>query len=241
MSYIADGPALGVAKSATWQGIETEVRRRISERVWKPGELIPGEMLLAKEFGCARATVNRALRQLAEAGLLERRRKGGTRVARHPVRKATLDISITRHEVEQRGKAYSFTLLARKLRRPSQPIQTAMGLEGGKHLYLETLHMAGGAPFMLETRWVNVGTVPEILEADLETHNANEWLIEHALFSHGDITFSAANADAFDAKQLSIDEGAAIFTVTRSTWNGLKSITHVRLAYAPGFEMQTQI
>jgi GntR family transcriptional regulator, histidine utilization repressor len=47
-------------------------------------------------LGCARATVNRALRDLAEAGLLERRRKGGTRVPLTPVRKATFEIAIIR-------------------------------------------------------------------------------------------------------------------------------------------------
>ena len=53
-------------------------RRR---RDWPPGALIPGEEALAQEFGVARATVNRALSELARAGVLERRRKAGTRVA----------------------------------------------------------------------------------------------------------------------------------------------------------------
>ena len=59
------------------------------------------------EFGCARATVSRALRDLAEAGVLERRRKAGTRVALHPVRRATLDIPVTRQEIEGRGQSYA--------------------------------------------------------------------------------------------------------------------------------------
>jgi GntR family histidine utilization transcriptional repressor len=42
--------------------------RRIADGDWKPGELIPGEVDLADEFGCARATVNRALQDLADAG-----------------------------------------------------------------------------------------------------------------------------------------------------------------------------
>ena len=74
-------------------------------RIWKPGELIPNEADLAIEFGCARATVNRALRALAETGILDRRRKAGTRVALHPVRKVTLEIPIIRHEVEQKAAA----------------------------------------------------------------------------------------------------------------------------------------
>ena len=76
--------------ATSWQDIKRAVITRISERVWRPGELIPGEQELAREFGCARATVSKAMRELADAGLLERRRKAGTRIALNPVRKATL-------------------------------------------------------------------------------------------------------------------------------------------------------
>ncbi len=75
-------------QAATWQSIRAEGLRRIHDGLWAPGARIPDEADLAGEFGCARATVNRALRSLAEDGFLERRRKGGTRVALTPVRKA---------------------------------------------------------------------------------------------------------------------------------------------------------
>ena len=50
-----------------WEDIRAEVLRRIRARDWPPGALIPGEEALAEEFGVARATVNRALRDLAES------------------------------------------------------------------------------------------------------------------------------------------------------------------------------
>ena len=65
----------------SWQAVADEVLARIRRRDWAPGDLIPNEVDLAGEMGCARTTVNRALRHLAEAGYLERRRKAGTRVA----------------------------------------------------------------------------------------------------------------------------------------------------------------
>lgn len=226
----------------TWQAVQAKVQRRISERVWEPGALIPGEKDLAEEFGCARATVNRALRQLAEAGLLERRRKGGTRVTRHPVRKATLDISITRHEVEQRGKAYSFNTLSKRLAAPPKAISAAMKLPPGeKHLHIKTLHKADGRPFMFEDRWINTLTVPHLLDADLSQVNANEWLVENALFTHGSISFSAAGATKYQAQQLAIEPEDAVFIIQRSTWQSDHSITLVKLAYTQDFKMRTQI
>ena len=63
------------------QAITSEVRRRIVDREWRQGDRIPDEAELAVEFGVARATVNKALQLLAEEGLLDRRRRAGTRVA----------------------------------------------------------------------------------------------------------------------------------------------------------------
>ncbi len=229
------------AKRITWQSLHAEVSRRISDGLWKPGDLIPGEVDLAAEFGCARATVNRALRQLAQEGFLDRRRKAGTRVALHPVRKATLDISITRREVEQSGQVYSHKTLRRKQKSAPKHIQNIMGETQAAPLYLTTLHQAGKKPFMYETRWVNTDMVPNVLDADLTQISANEWLVENALFSKGEITFSAANASDAEAKILNVATGTAIFIIDRVTWNGPNVVTIVRLAYTPSFQMSTKI
>ena len=50
-----------------WEDIRTEVLRRIRQRIWAPGGLIPNEEDLATEFGVARATVNRALRDTVDS------------------------------------------------------------------------------------------------------------------------------------------------------------------------------
>ena len=110
----------------SWQSVQEEALRRISNRQWKPGATIPSELELAQEFGCARVTVNRALRGLAEAGLLDRRRKAGTRVALLPVRKATLSIPIIRTEIEAKGFAYSYCLLARDFGAPPSEVKARL-------------------------------------------------------------------------------------------------------------------
>ena len=75
-----------------YQTIKTEMREWIQTGIWKQGGLIPVEAALAKEFGCARATLNRALRELAQEGILELRRKAGTRVVRPVGRSANFEI-----------------------------------------------------------------------------------------------------------------------------------------------------
>jgi len=218
------------------------VLRRINDRIWRPGEFIPNEAELAEEFGCARATVNRALRELADAGYLDRRRKAGTRVALHPVRKATLDIPIIRLDVEQRGAAYGYSLI--ELVRTSPPVRIRSRLrlqDGVEMLHIRALHLANGHPYAYEDRWVNPTAVPDILSADLSAISANEWLVRNATFTRGDIAFSATNAGPVEAEMLSVPEGAALFVVERTTWMRGVPITSVLIAYAPGHRMHTTL
>lgn len=224
-----------------WEAIRAEVLRRIRVRDWPPGALIPGEEALSIEFGCARATVNRALRDLAEAGVLERRRRAGTRVAMLPVRKATLDISVIRQEVEARGLVHSHRVLARRDAVPPVPVASRLGLAPTQRLiYLETLHLGDGRPFVFETRWLNPAAIAMPLP-DFGQVSANEWLVAHVAYVSGDIAFSAEAADAREAAVLGVAPGAPLFITERTTWDTQAPITLVRLAHRPGYRMQTLV
>jgi GntR family histidine utilization transcriptional repressor len=226
----------------SWQGIRAEVIRRIADGEWAPGELIPGEVDLADEFGCARATVNRALQDLADAGLIERKRKAGTRVALNPVRKVTVEVPVIRKDVEARGSRYSFALLGSRIMTPSPAITAQYGLKPDASLLgLWTLHHADHQPFALEERWVNLDVVPAIAKADLDAVSANEWLVQHMPLSRAEFSFSAASATQPEAQLLGCEAGAALFIVNRTTWAGDAPITAVRLAYAPGYVMETVV
>lgn len=224
-----------------WEDIRHEVLRRIRTRAWPPGGLIPTEEELAGEFGVARATVNRALRELASTGVLERRRKAGTRVAALPVRKATLDIPVIRQEIEARGQSHSFQVLKQSFMSPPVPVASRLGLDAAiQLLYVETLHLADNRPFVHETRWLNSEVLPRPLP-DFHALSANEWLVAHVAYVTGDIAFFAEGANAREAAVLGVGVGAALFITERMTWTAESPITFVRLAHAPGYRVQTLV
>ena len=226
----------------SWQAVQDEVLRRIHTREWKPGDQIPNEADLALEFGCARATVNRALRTLADAGLLDRRRKAGTIVAMHPVRKATLDIPVIRLDIENRGQVYGYALQSCNRERPPSDIRARMRLPPDRAiLHVISLHMADAKPYVVEDRWINVEAVPAIHDVDFEEQSANEWLVMNAPFTRGDIAFAATGATKQEAGILGIEAGEALFVIERRTWDGDMAITSVRLTFAPGYRMHTTI
>ena len=224
-----------------WESIRAEVLSRIRRRDWPPGALIPNEEALAKEFGVARATVNRALSELARSGVLERRRKAGTRVAALPVRKATLDIPVIRAEVEATGRNHSHRLLLREMRAVPASVAARLALAPGQGmLFVQTLHLADARPHVLESRWLNPAVLPDPAP-DFARLSVNEWLVGNVTFSTGDISFAAEPASAEDAAALACQAGAALFVTERTTFSGEAAITLVRLAHAPGYRIQTAL
>jgi GntR family histidine utilization transcriptional repressor len=216
--------------ASSWQAVHADALRRIRERVWPPGALIPTEAVLAREFGCARATVNRALRELAEAGLLERRRRAGTRVVLHPARQARLSVPLIREEVAGRGAVHGYALLRAGRAEMPLPLRARLDLPAAAEtLRVEALHTADGLPFVFEDLWINIAAVPGVLEADFASISANEWLVRHAPFT--------CVATEREAAQLGAAPGAALFVVERATRAGSLPVTLVRLAYAPGYRM----
>jgi len=224
----------------TWQTVRAELQRRISTRDWAPGEIIPSEVILAEEFGCARATVNRAMRELADSGQIERRRKAGTRVVQNPSRRASFDIPVTRLEVEASGAKWSHRIIEKKQQIPPVQIANRLALpDRATALHIRSLHFADHKPFVYEDRWINVAAVPSIKSADLNAVSVNEWLVQQAPFTRGEFNLSASSATATEAALLEVNKGAPLLIIERMTFNSDQAITSVRLAYPPGYRVRS--
>lgn len=226
-----------------WQSVEAEVMSRLRSRYWKPGDLLPNEAELATEFGCARSTVNRALQTIADEGLIERKRKGGTRVVVHPARRAIFSVPVIKQEIESRGHAYSYSFISQKRRLAPKSIQRFMGItENVRMLHVKALHLADERAYVLEDRWIDTSIVPEALNADFHNMSPNQWLVENIPFNGGDLALSASVATVDEVEVFKLDRPDALFTAERRTRNAENiSITAVRLVYAPGYRMEVEL
>lgn len=224
---------------AGWQEVRAEALRRIRMGAWPPGARIPDEADLAAELGCARATVNRALRDLAEAGFLDRRRKGGTRVAETPVRRAVLEIPIIRQDVEGRGGVHGYRLLDDAPMPLPAPVAQALGAEtGAPWRHLVALHLADGAPFCLEDRWLDPARAPGVA---FDRISANEWLVRNVAYASGTFAWQAVALAELEAAHLAAPPGAPALAIDRTTAAETGPITWVRLTYAPGYRMEAAL
>jgi len=214
--------------------VKAVILGRIRSGELTPGDTVPGEATLAGEFGCARVTVNRALRELAEAGVVERRRRAGTRVLAATPRDAELEVPSVRAEIEATGADYRYELLDRCVAVPPKADRVALGLAAGaKALHLRCRHWAGSSVHQVEDRWINLNVAPAARVADFATTGPNDWLIRAMPLSRVEHVLSAANAGAAEAGLLGLAPGAAVFVVERRTWIDGRAITRARLVH-PG-------
>lgn len=226
----------------SWKTVRDAIHQRILDSTYGPGDKLPKDEHLAAQLGCARTTVQRAMRDLSDSGIVERRRKGGTHVRADPVTRATFDIPITRREVEQMGAAYGYQLVAHETADIPPSIAAKFELAAPTEmLHIEALHLADQKPYIYEDRWVSRETVPEIAEIDLATESANEWLVRNRPYSRCDLRFYAIKANRHHARLLDTQVNEALFVMERTTWIGADPITTVRAVAAPGYQLLTQI
>lgn len=227
-------------KNVGFQDIRDEVLNRIQTRVWPQGSLLPTEIELAAEFGCARATVNRALRELADQGIVTRKRKGGTRVVTTPVKQAKLPITVVRKTIEEMNAQYRYALVSRTVIDCPAWLQAKLGLpEAAKIVHLTCMHQADNRPFQFEERWINVDAVPHVTNEDFLTTGPNEWLLAEVPFSNAEIAFSAVPATGPLQEFLSVPTGTPLFQLERTTWFQNKPVTFVRMTFHQGYQMRT--
>ncbi|MGC3939724.1 UTRA domain-containing protein [Roseobacter sp. EG26] len=226
----------------SYHDIKADVLDRIRKNIWPPGANLPGEIELAEEFGCARATVNRAMRELVSEGILERKRKAGTRVKSSPSRKAKFSIPLIREEITNTGATYRYVLVDRNIIAAPGWLRAQIEIpKGQKVLHLRCMHYAGNRPYQFEERWINLGAVPDAEGFDFKDMGPNDWLVRKVPFTNGELVFSATNATLEIADFLNIAEDDAIFTVERTTWLEDISVTYARLYFARDYKMTTQL
>ncbi len=228
--------------TTSYKDIKQTVLERIRSGEWRPDSLLPNEQELAIAFSCTRTTVNRALRELADEGFLERRRKAGTRVLSAPQRQARFTIPLVRDEVEAMGGTYRYALVSSEACTAPDWLSARLALRAGQDvMHVRCMHYSGNTPFQYEDRWIVIESVPQVSQADFTGTGPNEWLVETIPFTNVELTFLASRADASLAGFLDVPEGEPIFTTERITWLQGQPVTLAKLYFAAGYRMTTQI
>lgn len=219
--------------SSLYQRILDDIESRILSGEWQPGFRIPFEHELTQQYSCSRMTVNKALSQLAKAGMIVRKRRSGSFVSKPQSQAAVLEIHDIRDEVEQLELPYRYELQQAIARKSTARDGKKLDIERNTPLIeLSCRHYAGKRVFALEERIINLQAVPEAAKTDFSKQSPSPWLIACVPWSNAQHKIHATAADESVALTLGIPVGAACLVIERQTWNAGQPVTYVRFTYS---------
>ena len=205
--------------------IRSDIEARIASGEWAPGHRVPFEHELVTQYGCARATVGKALATLVRSGLIERRRKAGSFVAYPHVQSAVLDIPDIGKAIAARTGSYRFDLLSSEICKVDGISQNFSSNTSLRHV--TGIHQGQNGPFAFEDRLISLAAVPHAAEADFTTPSPGTWLIRSVPWTQARHRISAVGASAEVSTHLAVPRHTPCLLVERWTWRTGEPVTYV--------------
>ncbi|MEZ7501985.1 UTRA domain-containing protein [Psychrobacter sp. Arc29] len=230
-----------------YQRIKNAILDNIHSGKWQAGNAISTEMALAEEFGVSRMTVNRALKELSEERVLERRQGSGTFVAQQQfnhtfveVRNIAEDLKSANRDYEAKvvsKRAVTASMLDDELRRKfgidEMATVTHTDASDAPILYeVKIIHVADGQPIQFEERWVDAKKVPEFIEQDFTVVNTSDYLVAKIPLESGSYTIRALAAPNEVADALQIAAQSPTLVLRRQTYSAGQVVTFVKMWHA---------
>lgn len=248
-------------KTPAYQRIKNAILDNIHSGKWQAGNAISTEMALAEEFGVSRMTVNRALKELSEERVLERRQGSGTFVAQQQFNHTFVEVRNIAQDLKSANRDYQAQVVSKRsitasmldgeLRRKfdidvsdanalnakasTMPLATDNGEDSDEApiLYeVKIIHFADGQPMQFEERWVDAVKVPEFIEQDFSVVNTSDYLIAKSPLERGSYTIRALAASEEVAQALQISLHAPTLVLCRQTYSAGQVVTFVKMWHA---------
>jgi len=198
-----------------YREIEQALRARIA--TLRPGDPLPSDAALCREFGVSRMTARNAVQRLAEEGLISREPGRGSFVAIPPSHRRANSLLSFSDEMRRQGRVPTSRLLRREMR-PAKPDESRdLRLrEGEQVVALVRIRMADDEALAVELVALHGRCAGVVMQADLESGSLHEVLRTGGFVPvRGRATIDAELATEEDARLLGISPGAPLLVERR--------------------------
>lgn len=194
--------------------------KRIQEKRWMPGELIPTEQELIDEFGVSRTTIRQAITALAQDGLLEKRQGKGTTVKSHKLVGTLGRLTGFAEEVMEEGYLPYSKLIRSEFHKHLYTEKQKLKLADHEEILLiERIRFADDEPIALERTCWPKKTGDILKQHDLNGAKFYQILEEHNIhLKKANETISAVNATPYEADLLGISGGQSLLEMKRLSY-----------------------
>lgn len=225
-------PTATLPQLPAYMQVKAFIKAQITSGAWRPGDAVPSESVLQKQFGVSRMTVNRAVKELAVEALVTRVQGSGTIVAQLHQISSTLAVRDIHEDILERGHKHSTQVLALESVRADAALAKIFKLRSGAKLFHSILlHFEEGVPIQLEDRLVNPLAAAHYLGVDFAQTTPTRYLLEHAPLTEASYTIEACLPTPLEAQWLQIKRSAPCLVMTRCTVSGLHVASQARLVY----------
>ncbi|MBN3763945.1 histidine utilization repressor [Burkholderia sp. Ac-20365] len=233
-AHQAEPAASNGVPAARYEQVKQYIRNTIDSGERRAGDRIPSELDLVESLGVSRMTVNRALRELTNEGLLTRVSGVGTFVAESKPQSTLLMIAHIGDEIRSRGHEYSYqTVLVQREVAPVH-VSNALGLPlGASVFHVICVHRENGLPVQLEDRYVNPAIAPDFIEQDFSATRPSEYLFSVVPAHDVEHVVDAGLPGRAEAELLEIAPEEPCLTLMRRTWTSGVAVTFARFVH-PG-------
>ncbi|MEM7048789.1 MAG: histidine utilization repressor [Acidobacteriota bacterium] len=215
-----------------YQQIKDRIRGRIRAGHWSPGRRIPSENQLVRALDVSRMTVNRALTELSQEGILERVAGRGTFVAEPPRHASLLELRNIADEIAAGGGRHRSREVLRRSVAADDELAARLELDAGSAVFQVILvHLDDEVPIQLEERWVNPRFSPTFLDIDFAQITPSEHLLDLIEPEEMEHIVQAVTPDGETAALLALDPTEPCLRLLRRTWNGGEVVTAATLTY----------
>lgn len=208
------------------------LRAEISAGTWAPGQRLPSEPELARQFGIGRPTVRQALEVLVRRGMAERRRGSGTFVSATSGRVDLFTLSGTVSSFRSGGLDLRTELLtAAKLSEiPSADLQNPFA--GRTAVTFRRLGTLDQAPVLLEDLWLDPTTFPGLEKLTLDDASVSHVVRQHYNLEpiDGEQSFHVEAPPSPIARALQLAKDAPLLSIQRTlNFPNVKAAVFARL------------
>ncbi|MCB8877481.1 UTRA domain-containing protein [Acidisoma silvae] len=202
-----------------YQRLKTFVVREIETGRLRPGDRIPSELDLMKQFQVSRMTANRALRELQQAGAVSRIQGVGTFVSARTTEQAHVDIHNIASAIRESKQSYACRVVY--FGTEAEPdICQAMGLlSASQYGRVKLLHLADGIPVQHEDRCVNLAFAPAFLDQDFSRTTPYEYLMSLGPLQAAEQVFEVARLGVELAALFEMQASLPCLVLRRRTWS----------------------
>jgi GntR family transcriptional regulator len=213
------------ARIPLYYQLENVLREKIASGAFAPGERLPTESELIKQYGDSRITVRQALGTLAEEGMIERQQGRGTFVAQRRTRKLKFDgithLTGSLDELIEMGMDASVKILEFNRVEADKNEAEIFKVKIGTPIYrLKRLRLFDGKPYSLIVNYLPEEIGSQLTEEELSS-SAILQMIETKFGVHlneAKQQIKAELADPYIAGQLGIRVGSPLLSIERTVF-----------------------